>query len=449
MKSRWLIAAVLSATLLLAATSCTGPAVGPTEPTTTAISLDCGGAKGISHSFKSGAAWSMCWKVDAKQGLVLSNVNYQAPGKEPQLIIRSIALAQMEVPYDTGERLTADITSAGFGGTRMQTLTAAECSGDRVAVAIPNIGDGTHGSSPEREVLCSEEKDAGLAYRSYEQGQLTTARASEWNLSTISKVGWYEYIAQYTFGSDGSIKPLLGATGDLSPVDYTDAKHGSAIGKGESDHAASHSHNVVWSVHWGLGNGTQKVEQYDAAPTGQNGSKSPIVEGKFTPIDTAATAKKADRRWWGVIAPDSLNDDGRPISYEIKLAASDSFTFVQDQHEHGGDTGYDVAFTNSKDCQVFATGNRGSCGDGVLDYVAQAKGEALSDVVSWVAVGFHHVPRDEDQSPMELHWQGFYLGPRGLLAQRPGIPEERKDLNGKPTHWEGEDVGSLVEPRGQ
>ena len=94
------------------------------------------------------------------------------------------------------------------------------------------------------------------------------------------------------------------------------------------------------------------------------------------------------------------------------------------------------AFTEADDCQLYATANKdGSCGAGVLDF-AQDEAE-LSDVVTWVAVGFHHVARDEDQSPMEMHWQGFTLTPRDLTAQRVDPPSAREDVNGKPARAPG------------
>ncbi|WP_460462851.1 copper amine oxidase [Arthrobacter pigmenti] len=408
----------------------------------------CRDGQELTHTFDSGAEWALCWQVKPNRGLLLTDIYYSAPEQEPRKVIDSIALAQLEVPYDHGKRITSDITSAGFGGHRMKTLTEAECSGERLAAAIPNIGDGTYGSSPTRKVLCSEEVDASLSYRSFESGELTTARASEWNLYTVSKVGWYEYLNQFTFGEDGSIRPLLGATGDLSPVDYTNEDHGWAVGEGDSHHAASHSHNAVWRVDWGLGDGGQQVEQYDAEPTGEHGPESPIVRGKLIPIEVPSLAASADRRWWRVLDPNTRNEDGHPISYQIDLAATDSFTFVPDHHEHGAGSGYDIAFTNADDCQIYATHNRGGCGESVLDYVNESKLEKLDDVVSWVAVGFHHVPRDEDQSPMELHWQGFSMTPRDLLAQRPGVPDNRKGINGQPEEWEGEDIDDLAEPHG-
>ncbi|WP_134324151.1 hypothetical protein [Cumulibacter soli] len=63
--------------------------------------------------------------------------------------------------------------------------------------------------------------------------------------------------------------------------------------------------------------------------------------------------------------------------------------------------------------------------------------DSESDVVSWVAVGFRHVARDEDQGPMEAHWQGFTLLPRDLTAQRINPPDGYADLNGKPVEsWQ-------------
>lgn len=43
-------------------------------------------------------------------------------------------------------------------------------------------------------------------------------------------------------------------------------------------------------------------------------------------------------------------------------------------------------------------------------------GETLTHPVMWVNVGFHHIPRDEDQSPMPMHWQGFQPVPRDVTA---------------------------------
>lgn len=446
MSGRGRTAGILALAGILVLTACTDPGpvdetAGPTPAPAAVAELDCGEGQPLAKTMSSGATWSMCWSVHPKLGLVLSDVHISPPGAEPISLISSLSISQLEVPYDDGQRLTSDITSAGFGGTKMKTLEEKSCAGDRLAADIPDIDDGTYGKTRHREVLCSELVDGGLAYHSSDLIAPAVDRKNDWQLSTVSRVGWYEYVTQYVFSADGSIRVRLGATGDLSPVDHSDAEHGSAVGEGDTAHASSHSHNAVWKVDWALGGEDgMAVEQYDADPTGDSGPESPIVAGRLTPIEEPATAEWVDRRWWRVLAPGVLNADRHPISYQIDLERSDSFTFVED-HEHGEEAQYDVAFTNADDCQIFATRNRaGSCGDGVLDFVSRGAGEKLDDVVSWVAIGFHHVPRDEDQSPMELHWQGFSLLPRDLTATRFDVPKGREDVNGVPDSVWGEET---------
>jgi primary-amine oxidase len=91
----------------------------------------------------------------------------------------------------------------------------------------------------------------------------------------------------------------------------------------------------------------------------------------------------------------------------------------------------DLTVTQYRACEKFATYN----GDpqcrarSVLDYT---NGETVTDPVLWIRVGFHHLPRDEDQSPMPAHWQGFDLVPRDLTATNPLGPTARASVNGRP-----------------
>jgi primary-amine oxidase len=66
------------------------------------------------------------------------------------------------------------------------------------------------------------------------------------------------------------------------------------------------------------------------------------------------------------------------------------------------------------------------------DITKRVSDETLTDPVLWVRIGFHHLPRDEDQSPMHVHWQGFDLLPRDLTATNPLGPSARASINGRP-----------------
>jgi primary-amine oxidase len=433
-----IVALVVAAILVVEQAIPAAPAPRGEESTASGgADLKCPDNDPVTQELLSGSTWTMCWRVDASRGLVLQDVHFTPAGQKPVQVLAELSIGQLEVPYDTGLRNTEDITSQGFGGSHMMTLTDTECLGERLETYVPKIGDGSMGGGGDRRaVLCQEVVDGGIAYRSDDGSGAEVARRTDLRLATISKVGWYEYVSQYTFGSDGTIRSDLGATGDLSPEDYgDDPAHGWPVGPGDSDYATSHSHNAVWRVHWALGGrGGQAVEQYDAEPTGEEGPRSPIVAGKLTRITHEGTAEAADRRWWRVVNPEVLNADEHAISYQIDLGATTPFELTQDHHhDDAEDAGYTIAFTEADDCQLFATANKdGTCGSGVLDF-AQDEAE-LSDVVTWVAVGFHHVARDEDQSPMEMHWQGFTLTPRDLTAQRVDPPPAREDVNGKPAH---------------
>ncbi|SDS78670.1 primary-amine oxidase [Microlunatus soli] len=393
----------------------------------------------ITRELSNGARWTMCWGIDPYQGLVLSDISYAAPGAESTKIIAELSLGQLEVPYDTGIRTTKDITKQGFGGRNLQSIGQAECTGDVRAIFVPNFGSGKVGGGERRPVLCQKIEQTGLAYRANGGGKVVAAQGEALQLNTISKVGWYEYVNQYSFTADGVIKPQLGATGTLSPEDYTDDDHqGNAVGHGHQDKASSHSHNAVWRVHWALGDhGPLAVQEYDARFNGKQGKQSLEIDGELTDIARESKRDKADRRWWRVLNPGVRNADDHPISYQIEIDHTDSYHATADQagaDHHGveAEPDYDVAFTQDDSCEKFASDNdNASCGEGVDDYLSDR--QQLTDVTSWVAVGFHHVVRDEDQSPMDLHWQGFTLSPRDLLAQRPQPPSGYASANGKPS----------------
>ena len=48
-------------------------------PAVAAPSSDCQGEQ-INKTFASGAMWDFCWTIKDQEGLVLSQVHYQAPG---------------------------------------------------------------------------------------------------------------------------------------------------------------------------------------------------------------------------------------------------------------------------------------------------------------------------------------------------------------------------------
>jgi primary-amine oxidase len=381
----------------------------------------------INEKLPNGTHWQMCWHMDALAGLVLDKVYFSAKRSVvPTQVLESIRLGQLNVPYDSGETEFNDLTDYGFGGDNMQTLTGDDCRGGSA-----RMGSDGGPEAGRRNVLCVSAEPSGLAYRLSDEDTDTPKVYSQQGfdlvLRSISKVGWYEYVSEYRFGDTGQISARLGATGDLSPDDYVKADDGWPIGKGAKDYAAMHYHNAFWRVDFNIaGVGKEKVEQYDTKVDGRGSMAAKLVTSKTT-IAQEGSFTKANRRWWRLVSSTSKDTDGHLRSYQLVTGAND----VYEAHP---ETTPDVTFTQAHACEKFATGNADpQCPTKktILDFAKDK--ETMTDPIMWVRVGFHHVPRDEDQSPMPLHWQGFDLLPRDFTSINPAAPDGRQNVNGQPS----------------
>ncbi|NYD68019.1 copper amine oxidase [Agromyces atrinae] len=392
----------------------------------TVTEASCSGGSLVKKTLVAGSAWEMCWRIDTYRGLVLDKVAYQPRDESaPMMVLDSITLGQLNVPYDTGVTEYNDVTTYQVGGRRLQALQQVDCPTGEIRTSWV---DANRGVIP---AVCISEEDSGIAYRSnITNDALYAAQGTDLVLHSTSRIGWYEYITEYRFHDDGEIDVRLGATGDLSPNDYTNVvNQGWPIGEGATDYSVSHYHSAFWRVQFAVDNAeSHRVEKFATNFTGEYGTtgdtgKTPILDTTVTPVETEGKVFVANRETYRVVNPSSLNADGHERSYEIIMNRDQAYNL-------NPETDYDIAFTSAKPDEVHASYNLvpQKANQSVTDYIAD--GETLEKPVAWVNVGFHHINRDEDQSPMPIHWQGFKLYPRDVTAQNPLVPEGRKWVNG-------------------
>lgn len=378
----------------------------------------------IQQTLDGGTTWRMCWRYDTDAGLVLDNVSYQPKGEAaPIRVLKNARLGQIHVPYDDGNAEYDDLTGAGFGWG-LENLAPAECPGGTIrTVKVPELGN--------VKGLCATTRARGHAYRlaSDEGTKVWQAQGKDLLLYTVNKVAWYEYITEWRFSSDGTISANVGATGSLAPDDYNAGDgRGWPIGNdGARSTATSHSHNVFWRLNFALdGTPKDRIEQYDSVVTPPRGRGGPTTKTTRTPILKEAVGDAKTMRWWRVVSATGKNKDGHRRSYELVPGASN-------KHAGRGFSKHDVYFTRNRACEKFASNNIVDCGAGAPDSVDKwVNGEALTDPVVWVNIGFHHIARDEDQQPMPVHWQGFQLAPRDVTHMSPLTPRDLAGENGAP-----------------
>lgn len=374
--------------------------------------LPCSNAYLVDRKLPNGARWQLCWQMRPAEGLTLSNVTYTPRGGKPQLVLATARLAALHVPYDQGQPRYNDIGGLGWP----IDLTAEDCPGGELR-PHDNI-----------KPVCLLTNARGLAYRDQDwiwdeetqQEQIIdrVLQGNDFSMFSISQIGWYTYVTEYRFSDDGTITPRLGATGSLpgESVEVEDRNQAWPVGVRSTRFSPNHSHIAYWRLDFDVaGPQDDVVEQYDF--TG-NGTEKVSMHRKAYEKEGAATLQPM--RWWRVVDPKQRNQDLHAISWEI----------VNDQSSQVRGPGVerwshnDVYVTQRKKCENFVQDNASwlpNCARSVDRFV---NGEKVTDPVLWVGVSFHHVPRDEDEDPMPMHWQGFSIVPRDVTASSP-LPGSR------------------------
>ncbi|WP_326690853.1 copper amine oxidase [Streptomyces sp. NBC_01795] len=413
----------------------TAPERARTAPAAAAQAAKCGTGSAVEQKMRGGGVWRMCWHTDSTSGLVLEDISFQPRHEaKPITILKSAKLGQIHVPYDNAAAEYNDVTDMQLGESA-EALRPKDCPGG-VLMKIPGVDPDT-GETKQVNGLCVTTQERGFAFHGNsgdigeEPGKKDAEQGQDLVLYTVNSAGYYHYINQWNFSDDGTITPKAGATGNLSPSDYDASdKQGWPVGKGSKDRATSHHHNIFWRLNFKPdGSSDAKVEQFDTkyAGKGQEGIPTYRTTRKRLAKETAGNTGANGSRWWRVVSAKGKNADGHRRSWEIVHRNQAKYTAR-------AFTKYDVYFTRYKKFEQYASDNARFGSHRADDVGKFTNGEALKHPVTWVNVGFHHIARDEDQTPMPVHWQGFSVAPRDVTSMSPLTPDRlrKPKYNGEP-----------------
>ncbi len=355
----------------------------------------CSAAYRIDETLPTGARWEMCWEPRALEGVVLHDITFTPPGGTRRLILATASLAQVHVPYDDNGARFHDVTDYGFGGNYQAALKPEECP------------DGLILNHNGKSILCKQIQVRGLAQRYYDR----TLNGYNLSLFSVSTSGDYNYITQWVFQDDGAIVPTVGAAGQLQRYG-SDPQYGWITGP----IPISHFHNYWWRLDFdidGLANDLVEEIQFNQTDSGRRYT----VAVRPLTVETAAVHNPQLMRSWRVRDTVVKNSENRPISYQIE-GLSSGHDFIGPDFEPFSQS--DLYVTRAHVCERFPSHNPtlNGCGDDVTDFV---NGEDVNgqDVVVWYGVTFHHLPRSEDETWMNVHWDGFTIVPRDFTASNP------------------------------
>lgn len=375
----------------------------------------------VNRTFSSGASWSIGVSFSTCEGLVIGSAHYKpATTQSPVKVLHRGSIAEIHVPYHTGWPRFKDVTQSTTGlGSNAALLTQDECMG---------------GTLFHSNKICVKNHDMGYSYKF----QGTYRAKQKIDIFASAQVGYYNYIMQWTFHDDGLIEPRVGLTGQLQSHGQTSAylPYGSELtaqGAPFMSVGKSHMHNFYYRLDFDLGNaGNNAVSRIDfnpsTTPSPDTNCSVPGTCGttSYTQLTTesAQTWDAQKQTTWLIWNKGQLNQDGRPIGYELKPHITGIWRGMVSTSEPW--TNAELWATSYNFCERYATDNvtpfvRPECANNKADVSAMVDGQSIdgTDVVVWYVQRLQHIPRDEDEGYMPIEWTGFELQPRNFYHQNP------------------------------
>jgi len=390
--------------------------------------------------------WRFHVRTDPRAGLVLSLVRYQ-DGERLRSVLYQGSLSEIFVPYSDPTsgwyfRTYLDAGEYGAGKLAVPLVEGTDCP--PTAVYLSDVLADDHGKPQVREkVACLFEREAGdIAWRHYDFVSETTEsrRARDLVVRQIAAIGNYDYVFDWTFREDGTIKVSVGATGiaevkGVKPKNATaeGGAQAAAYGRFVDDHlvAINHDHFLNFRLDVDI-DGTENSFVMDEirARVPSEGLRKSIWTA-----ETKAVKNEHDARLhmsmerpaqWRVVNPRVLGARGYPVSYEL-MPGHNAMSILSPEDfptKRAGFTDYMLWVTPYVPNERWAAGdypNRSHGGDGLPRWTEANRPIEDTDVVLWYTVGFHHVVRPEDWPVMPTSMHEFALRAFGFFDRNPAL----------------------------
>jgi primary-amine oxidase len=398
--------------------------------------------------------WRFHLRADIRPGTVLSMVEVR-DGARWRSVAYQMHLSEVFVPYMDPDqawywRTYMDSGEYGFGNLLSSLKTGVDCPAYARFLTVTMPQDNGEPMSIPNAICLFERSIGDPAWRHYEMvgsspqnPKPTVGRpASELVVRSASSIGNYDYLVDYVFRQDGSIRIAIGATGidatkgvaSQSMKDATaaaDTRAGTLIAPGLV--APFHSHYFNFRLDLDI-DGTSNDFMRERLVQQQLTEGSPR-RSIFAVTHEMPASEQAARTRIDPAAPALYHFGNHNVesalghhpgymlmpegSYAHPLLAPDDPPVRRNSYLH-----YQLSVTPHAPAERYAGGRFAMMSDGsdtLGAWTARDRPIANRDIVAWYTVGFHHITRMEDWPVMPTHWFGFTLMPHNFFATNPAM----------------------------
>ena len=390
--------------------------------------------------------WSFHYRIDRRQGPIVSLVSYRDQGRDRSILYEA-SMAEMFVPYmdpDYGwySRTYFDMGEYGVGLFLATLHRGIDCPATAQFMNLTINDDKGQPIETPDGVCLFERPSSGPAWRHSEVvNQTFEGRpAVELVLRTAAQIGNYDYVMDYVFNQAGEIDIMVGATGInalkgvkatsmTSPTAAADTRYGTLVASNLV--SVNHDHYFNFRLDFDI-DGTANRFQRDVYHPVRLPASSPR-RSIYTVSPLVATTETAARYNMGpmptkfrVLSTTATNAVGNPTSYEL-MPMSESHQLLSDDDyplRRAGFTKYAFWVTPFAERERYAAGDyvfQSKGGDGLPAWTAKGRSVKDTDLVVWHTIGMHHLPRAEDVPVMPILWTGVKLRPFNFFDRNPAV----------------------------
>lgn len=392
--------------------------------------------------------WTFHFRVDPRVGLVISTVRYNDAGRARSILYQG-ALSEIFVPYmDPSEGwyhwtyLDAGEYSQMQGGFHASLEQGTDCPDN--AVYFEAIFAGSRGLPMRRpRAACLFERAAGdISWRHLvSEGQIESRKKRDLVLRTIGTFGNYDYVFDWVFQQDGTIRVAVGATGIVlvkgvksrtakEDSDGRDSAYGRFVA--ENSVAVNHDHFFCFRFDFDV-DGTANSFVREKLTTERLAAEHPRRSLWVTKQETAKSEQQARLHMsmekpeiWRVVNPNVKGPLGYSPGYEIRPGHNAMSLLTPDDipQRRAGFTDYNIWVTPQSDAERYAAGNyvtQSKGGDGLPAWTKADRPIENTDIVVWYTMGFHHLVRAEDWPVTPTAWHEVELRPFDFFTHNPAL----------------------------
>jgi primary-amine oxidase len=399
--------------------------------------------------------WRFHVRPDQRLGMVISTVTYR-DGERRRPVLYQGSLSEIFVPYmDPAftwyHRNFLDAGEYSAGGLTQPLMRGLDCPPHAVYLdGLVSGDDGRPHTSPN--LICLFEREAGdMAWRHVSDDPESRVKR-DLVARTAAVLGNYDYVFDWVFQQDGSIKVAVGATGisevkmtaqpDAGPADPNDPTIGAnsmpesadAYGRFVARNIVAVNHDHYFSFRLDLdvdgSNNTLVVDRLVPRELPKDSPRRSIwVREQHVARRESEGMLDMDMHHpalWRVVSDDETNHVGYPTSYQLMPGMSAMTLLSPDDYprRRAGFIDHQLWTTPYRQEERFAAGDHPTLsepGQGLPDWTKQDRAIQDTDVVLWHTIGMHHVVRGEDWPVMPVMWHSFELRPFDFFDGNPAL----------------------------